>query len=168
MRAFVECARKSEEHVIATRIASQRKKIAAEKAKLEMKGKLLQQKARKLRVKKLIELGGLLSTAGFEEMDAEAILGALLELKRQAVNQETVNKWTCEGREVLQASKNARKAVILVFELEPSNEVKARLRQMGMKWNAFRREWCGYGKKEEIQQLLNRMNVHAQISEIQD
>ena len=44
--------------------------------------------------------------------------------------------------------------LVVTFEAEPSKETKNKIKSLGMHWNRFRREWNGFGKKEQAETVL--------------
>ena len=146
-------------------LVSEKEKLVQKKLKLEKQGKLLASKERKIKLKRLIELGDLVSKSGLEELAAETLLGALLEIKTLSSDESATKKWAEAGKEHLKEDRTTNPQPLIVqFIAEPSSEIKNSLRTKKFRWNAFRQEWYGYGKKDEISQFLNQQNANAKIT----
>ena len=146
------------------KILDRKKKIALKKARLERKEKSLMEMERKLRIRKLIELGSLVSKAGIEEMDIDTLFGSFLEIKEKSTNENVLKAWNEKGSQAFTFNKKNRlQRLIISFREDPPQETKNVLRDMRFRWYAFRREWYGIGKKEEIDQLLGNVNANVEI-----
>src|SRR5579863_7678314 len=129
-------------------ILSEKEKLAQKKLRLEKQEKLIASKERKIQLKRLIELGGLIKKSGLEQLDADTLFGALLEIKTLSSNEKTATKWADLGKAQHKDEKtNNPRPLIIQFVAEPSSEIKGMLRARKFRWNAFRQEWYGYGKK---------------------
>ncbi|NGX50954.1 MAG: hypothetical protein K1060chlam2_00807 [Chlamydiae bacterium] len=147
-------------------LEEEKEKLALKKSRLEMKEKLLKKKERKRRTRRLIELGGLVVKSGIEELNNNALLGALLELKEKAKEDTTVKMWKNKGDAVFEQDKKENgEALIVSFDIEPTREAKAKLRDLGLRWNRFRREWQGYGNKEMIEKELKEFSPKIEAVE---
>ena len=136
-------------------IEEERQRITLKKSRLEAKEKLLKQEDRKLHNRRLIEIGTIVSKAGVKDMDNNALLGALLEIKERSSNELTMKEWFENGRAVFQKEiKEIGEALIISFNSEPSKEAKKRLKELRFAWNNFRKEWYGYGKKKELEDIF--------------
>jgi len=143
-------------------IISEKEKLSMTRARLEKRQKIINQKERKVRLRKMIELGELLVTAGLEDLNYETIFGALLEIKEFSENRGSIKKWT-EKRDAW-LTLNRPQRLIVSFDNESTAETEKILRNMKFKWNSFRNEWYGRGKKDELQALLGKDN--AKITEV--
>ena len=143
-------------------IISEKEKLAQTRARLEKRQKVINEKERKIRLKKIIELGDLIVKAGLEDLDNEVLLGALLEVKEFSTNKGSLKKWAEKWDAWLNLNRPQR--LIVSFEKESSAEATNTLRSKKFKWNPFRREWYGFGKKDELQILLGK--DHAKITEV--
>jgi len=104
--------------------------------------------------------------SGIEELNNNALLGALLELKEMAKEDATVKMWKNNGDAVFEQDKKENgEALIVSFDLEPTREAKAKLRDLGLRWNRFRREWQGYGSKELIEKELKEFSPTVEAVE---
>lgn len=141
-------------------LKEEKKKLALKKSRLEAKEKRLREKERKVRTRRLIELGGLVSKAGVEELNNNALLGALLEIKGKAKEDSVVKKWKDQGAAAFEKDKDKNgEALIVSFDTEPPREAKDKLRNLGLRWNRFRREWQGYAKKPLLEKELQGFEV---------
>ncbi|MBF5059710.1 conjugal transfer protein TraD [Candidatus Neptunochlamydia vexilliferae] len=140
-------------------LEEEKKKLAAKKSRIEAKEKRLKEKERKVRTRRLIELGGLVSKAGIDELDSNALLGALLEIKEK-VQEETLKKWQEKGEAAFEKDKVENgEALIVAFGTEPSKEIKGKLKNLGLRWNRFRKEWQGYAQKALVEKELQGLDV---------
>lgn len=87
-------------------------KLEEKKHKIEARIDLLKtrerKKARKLRTRNLIQVGGLAEIAGLHEMDKGVLLGALLEVAKIAKNKVMVQQWKAAGDHLLKKREIAR------------------------------------------------------------
>ena len=135
----------------------EREKIDQIKARLERKQKLITSKERKIKLKRVLELGDLIIRAGLENIESEILFGALLDIKDQSTNSATIKNWTTRGCEWLK--KNQRNRLIVSIKTEASENVKEVLKTRKFKWNAYRQEWYGVGHKEELLSVLGKENA---------
>lgn len=150
-------------------IERKRTKIASKKATLEKKELLLKALEGKLKTKKLIRLGNLVSKAGLENIDQSALFGALLEICDKMKDTNTYETWKQRGSEVLAIDKDINpQRLIITFVTEISPDIKKVLRDNRFRWNAFRREWHALGKKEAIETLLNAHNLEYHVEIVTD
>lgn len=143
-------------------IISEKEKLAETRARLEKKQKLINEKERKIRLKNLIGLGDLITRAGLEDFDHKILLGALLEIKESSKEPTSLKKWE-EKQNAWQTTSHLRR-LIVSFEGEPSENGVSILRSRKFKWNPFRQEWYGFGRKEDLETVLGK--DHAKITEI--
>lgn len=147
-------------------IEEEKKKLALKKSRIEAKEKQLKDKERKVRTRRLIELGVLVSKAGIEELNNNALLGALLEIKERLKEESTVKKWKDKGATAFERDRaESGEALIVSFDAEPPREAKDKLKVLGLRWNRFRREWQGYGKKDLVEKELQ--GFEAKIASVE-
>jgi hypothetical protein len=151
-----------------TPVSSKKEKLSTIRAKLEKKEKIVQLMERKYRTKKLIALGGLFAKSGLDALETEILLGALLDLKQQSSNNETIKKWAQLGKNALATNSNSQRLIVRFTEKLPSEELNNYMKKNRWKWNGFRQEWYLYGKKEDILLLLNEHHAKAEITEINE
>lgn len=146
------------------KILKQKEQVSLKIEKLEKREKMLKEKERKIQTKKLIRSGELISLAQIEHLDPVALLGALLEIREKAEDKNTIKEWTSKGQASLAIDQieNAQQ-LILAFEAELSSEIKSTLKKLKFKWNPFRKEWYGLGKREEIESIFKDCGVHVKI-----
>lgn len=143
-------------------ITSKKEKLAKTMARLEKRQKIINDLERKSRLRRIIELGDQIVRAGLEDLDNEVLLGALLEVKELSSNKGSIKKWA-EKREAW-VNLNQPQRLIVSFEKEPSAEAANALRSKKFRWNSFRQEWYGFGRKDELQILVGKDN--AKITEV--
>jgi len=121
---------------------------------------------RKKRTRRLIEIGGLVAKAKIEAWDSNALLGAFLHLKEKESDKKQMESWAYKGGVAFSSEKVQRSPVIVKFEVKPSDEIRASLKFLGLKWNTLRKEWEGYTKLQELKDYLAPHKAHVQ--EIED
>lgn len=144
----------------------ERKKQALELKKnrlkqLESHVKLME---RKSRTRKLIELGGLVAKAGLDDLESNVLYGALLEIKEKTDDMKVVKAWAHKGGAAFARENSDKSPVIVKFETKPDEEIRMKIRELGLKWNALRGEWQGHVLLPELKEVLR--NQSANISEI--
>ena len=147
-------------------LEEEKNKLALKKSRLEAKEKRLKEKERKIRTRRLIELGGIVSKAGIEELNNNALLGAFLDIKEKLKEELTIKKWKDRGAVAFERDKMEHgEALIVSFDAEPSRKAKDTLKTLGLRWNRFRREWQGYGKKDLLATELKEFNPKIEAIE---
>ena len=150
------------------KLIEKKEKLALKKAVLEKREKLLREKERKIRIRKLIRLGELASKAGIVEFNENILFGAFLEIKKEGQNTATLSRWEKDGANALEDDdKNNPQQLAISFK-EESLEAKALLKDRQFKRNSFRKEWYGYGKKEELEELLKGYNAIIEVISLQN
>lgn len=145
-------------------IQLEKEKLDQTRARLEKRQKLIHTKMRKGRLKGMIELGGLVAKAGLENFDPVVLFGAFLEIKEAATNEKALKRWA-EKREAWLKMNEARRLIVKLLS-EPATEASNLLKGKKFRWNTFRKEWYGFGKKEEIEMSLGKSN--AEVTEVTD
>lgn len=80
-----------------TNLLEKRKKLKQRKNRLKQLEVSLTMQERKQRTRRLIELGGLVSKAGLDSWNANALLGGFLSLKEREVDQTQLEEWAHKG-----------------------------------------------------------------------
>ncbi|QES95774.1 conjugal transfer protein TraD [Orientia tsutsugamushi] len=121
--------------------------LQQKKAKLIMDEVNLKIKERKMRTRRLIEMGGLVAKAKLDH----TLFGAIVSLKETLTQHPNVqNHWTTIGKDIFDKEQQNKAAVILKFASEPDENTKRNIRLHGLKWNSFRQEWCCHVKDIEV------------------
>ena len=129
--------------------------LKLKKSRIEHQERLLKLKERKKRTRVLIEIGGTAAKAGIDHLNTNTLLGAFLELKEKEKEEGTIKRWTKKGAEALDLDKKKNgEALILTFEREPDKKIKTQIREEGLRWNRFRKEWQGYAKRINLEKIL--------------
>lgn len=137
------------------RIASLRREDTPSKEEI-----LSQIKARKIRTRHLIEMGGIVVKAEMDHLDSDVLLGALIYAKEQMNLHPTLKAAYAKlGDIAFNRDKRGKKKVILKFKEEPDVSIRQNIRKIGMKWNFKAKEWHGdiddVGKLKETVQGLD-------------
>ena len=135
-----EGSSEGEENISAQgRIASLRKEGYQSKEKL-----LSQIKARKIRTRHLIEMGGLVIKAGMDHLSSDVLLGALIYTKEQMAPHDTLQEAYAKlGEIAFNRDKRGKIKVILRFQEQPDVSIRQKIREIGMKWSFKAQEWHG-------------------------
>jgi hypothetical protein len=129
--------------------------LKLKKSRLEHQERLLKLKERKNRTRILIEIGGLASKAEIDHLNTNTLLGAFLEIKEKEKEEGMLKRWTKKGAEAfdLDREKNGE-PLIVTFNQEPEKPIKNEIRQAGLRWNRFRKEWQGFAKRATLEKVL--------------
>lgn len=133
------------------KITDQQEKLAQKKVAIEHKEKLLKLKERKLKTRRFIEVGSLASKYGIDQLDDETLIGAFSEMKERSQQPALLAEWKQKGAEFTTQHPSP---LIVSFPKEISDELKDSLKDRKFKWNHFRKEWQGYGIKDEVENLV--------------
>lgn len=147
-------------------IEKRRKNIEQRKNKLKQLEVSLNAQERKKRTRRLIEIGGLAEKANIKDWSANTLLGAFLSIKESESNKKQMDAWAHKGGIAFSSEKIQKSPVIVKFETQPSEEVRASLKSLGLKWNALRKEWEGYTKVSELKTVLASHQATIQELEI--
>ncbi len=129
--------------------------LKLKKSRIEHQERLLKLKERKNRTRLLIEVGGVASKAGIDHLNTNTLLGAFLEIKEKEKDEGVIKQWTKKGAEALDMDKKKNgEPLIVTFAEEPEKKIKNEIRQAGLRWNRFRKEWQGFAKKVELEKIL--------------
>ena len=138
--------------------------IKLKKSRLEQQERLLKVKERKKRTRLLIEIGGIAAKAGIDHLNMNTLLGAFLEVKGKMGDEGVVKRWTKRGAEALDLEQQQNgEALIVTFAQEPEKQVKTQIREEGLRWNRFRKEWQGFARRAQLENLLKGMEYELQV-----
>jgi hypothetical protein len=144
-------------------LIEKKQKLAESKKRIEAKEKLLREKERKLKTKEHINRGVLIEKSGLENLNNTTLLGALLEIKELSQDQSRISKWEKKGEEFQNRSLNNEQTPLIVsIENNDEKEAVMILRDLKFKWNAFRKEWYGYGVKSDIEKALEPFKANIE------
>ena len=120
------------------KLTQKRNRLAAEEIRINLK-------ERKLRTRRLIEIGGLVVKAKLDHLPTNTLFGALLTNFESLAKDSNIQKqWTVLGKSVLDQEEKKQSAVILRLDSKPSDQIRVHLRSHGLKWNKLREEWYGF------------------------
>ena len=137
-----------------------KKKLEQKKARVKQEELMLKLKERKSRVRHLIELGGLVTKAGIDNLPSDILLGALLSLKESLnENDRIISSWKIIGETFFTKEIKDKIAILLTFKEQPDSDIRTLIRSHGLKWNALRKEWYGYiNSLEKLKEDLNEIS----------
>ena len=119
-------------------------KLQQKKSRLVLEEAKLKIRLRKMRVRQLIELGGLVVKAELDNLPTNTTFGALLTLKSSLDNNPDIKTlWTQIGKEKFDSESLGKTSLILSFREQPSAEIREDLRTHNLRYNRFRNEWYG-------------------------
>ncbi|KAB2836881.1 MAG: conjugal transfer protein TraD [Caedimonadaceae bacterium] len=121
---------------------------------------------RKTRTRRLIELGGLVAKAGLEDLESNALLGGLLHLKQLVTDPKIEEEFAHQGGKEFAKENQNKSLVIVKFDEKPNNEIRAKIRELGLKWNAIRQEWQGYAEWQKLDEFL--AGYSAEITHVKE
>lgn len=121
---------------------------------------------RKTRTRRLIELGGLVSKAGLEDLESNALLGGLLNLKQLLSDQKMKEEFAHQGGQAFAKENQNKSPVIVKFDEKPDEETRSKMRELGLKWNAIRGEWQGYAEWQKLDEFL--AGYSAEITHVKE
>ena len=125
-------------------LVEEKKKLEQKKARLQAQEMILKNKEKKRRDYNYMEIGKLSGKAEIDHLNFHTLFGAFLHLKNMMFrNPDVLDIWEKKGKEIIDAELKQKQGVILVMKEETDTEMKKALRNQGLKWNTFRREWFG-------------------------
>ncbi|MBX9697329.1 MAG: conjugal transfer protein TraD [Alphaproteobacteria bacterium] len=140
--------------------------IEAKKNKLKQLESHVKTMERKTRTRRLIELGGLVAKAGLEDLESNTLLGGLLHLKQLVTDPKTREEFAHKGGQTFAKENQNKSPVIVKFDEKPDEETRAKIRELGLKWNAIRGEWQGYVEEYMLEVGLTPYLEKAEIKKI--
>ena len=137
-----------------------KKKLEQKKARVKQEELMLKLRERKSRTRHLIELGGLVTKAGIDNLPSDILLGALLSLKESLnENDRIISSWKNMGETFFTKEIKDKIAILLTFKEQPDSDIRTLIRSHGLKWNALRKEWYGYiNSLEKLKEDLNEIS----------
>jgi hypothetical protein len=146
-------------------VEEQKLKIEQKKARVAMEETKLKLKERKMRTKALIQQGGLITKAGLDHLPTNALYGALLSIKKDLDdNENLLSAWIVKGNAAFNAESKKTTPIILKFDDEPNNDIRAFIRSHGLRFNRFRSEWYGnVAKFDELKNDLGKIKYTLEV-----
>ena len=136
-------------------IDEQKKKIEFQKKKLHTKELLLKEKEKQKMVRRFTEVGRIASHANINDLDDETLLGAFIEISKRFHDSDALSKWKSLSKEHQAESQKIESTPLTIsFKSPPNSEIKAKLKNLNFRWNRFRNEFQGYGKKLALEEML--------------
>lgn len=136
-------------------------KVERKKNNLKQLEAYLKERERIARTSKLIEIGKLIVKSGLDELENDVLLGLLLEIKERAVDAKTMQSWAHRGAAAFAKENRGKTPVIVKFSTKPDQEIRYKIQDLGLKWNAIRGEWQGYVDLSALKEFLQ--NEDAEI-----
>ncbi|MDN3505436.1 MAG: conjugal transfer protein TraD [Rhabdochlamydiaceae bacterium] len=145
-------------------IEKQQKEIDEKRKKLIEKEKKLKANLRKEKIRKKIQLGEIVELASIDPLSKISLLGALLEIKTLARDEEKIKQWEEKGTSYLN-SKNKTDGEQLIVSFPSSQapvELKNALKSLKFRWNSYRQEWYGISKLSDVENILKETNAKVE------
>ena len=135
----------TEQKVTEQKVTEQKVKLEQKKNRLIAEETRLRLKERKMRTRHLIEVGGLVTKAGLDNLSTNTLYGAFLSIASSLESNHAIkDEWTKLGKAKFDQEQINQHGVILKFIQEPPSEIRQAIRRHGLKWNRLREEWYGY------------------------
>lgn len=148
-----------------TKLEQMRARLAAEEVKLRIR-------AEKQLTKDLIDFGKLVMKAGLTALPHNTLYGALLFLKEElgkSGSDNMLQTWTKLAEEATTEEKKSSTGIIIIFASEVPQDIKAQLKQHGLKWNSLRKEWYGHVVElEGLKDCIGTLEYKLEIIEKQE
>ncbi len=137
-------------------LSQQKIKLEQKKARMQLEETRLRLKEQKMRTKSLIEKAGLITKSGLDYLPNNALLGALLSIKKELDDNDNImSSWVVKGNNAFNEEKESTIPIILKFSDEPGKDIRDFLRSRSLRFNKFRKEW--YGEVKDISELKNNL-----------
>jgi hypothetical protein len=137
-------------------LEEKKKKLEQKKARMQLEETRLKLTERKARTRHLIEMGGLVTKAGLDDLPTNALYGALLSIKKDLdANENLLSGWIVKGNAAFNEEKQEATPVILRLTDEPNKDIRDFIRSHGLRYNKFRIEW--YGEIKDIDGLKSSL-----------
>ena len=150
-------------------------KLQNTRDRLKKESLALKQKEKKFSERRVVEFGLIVNRLDLD-IDVDVFLGAMLHVKELVESDSNIkDKWREEASKYknnLVMLKNQKRGVILKIEdnIERGNfdeSCEKEIRNFGLKWNSFRREWGGYVTDYEgLVEYLDSMGIKYRIDEV--
>ena len=143
--------------------------------RLKKESLALKQKEKKFNERRVTEFGSIINRLELD-IDVDVFLGAMLHVKELIESDSNIkDKWrerASEYKNNLAMLKKQKRGVILKIEesglhVNFDESCEREIRNFGLKWNSFRREWGGYVTDYEgLVEYLDGMGVKYRIDEV--
>jgi len=145
-------------------ISTELQKIEDKKRKLQIQEKLLKEKEKQKRARRFSLIGKIASKADIDHLDDETLLGAFLEISSHLPSKEKQDDWKNKGKSFVSNGKETDGTPLSIsFSNDPKPETKKILKDLGFRWNSFRKEFYGYGRKDQIRQALSGVDFKIEV-----
>ena len=150
-----------------TFIEKQKQKLQQLEKRMQNQKNKLKTQTHKKKIHTLMELGKLVEKAQIDHLSSDELLGAFCEIKELSKKEDQRNLWTETAKKLFKEIKKDQTPLIISFisPSDPNQQTKDLLKQQKFKWNAFRKEWHGYGDSEKLKTLLK--NTSAKIEPVE-
>lgn len=154
---------------MAVDLEEQKKKVEQQKKKIKFKEMLLKEKERQRKSKRISEIVGLTFKAHIDQIEDAVLFGAFVEIAEKIQNPQITDDWKKKGQIYLDTQQRKQdmldSLLAISFNSDPEKDIKETLKKLKFRWNAFRKEFCGYGDSKEIEHLLKGSDFKIEIIE---
>lgn len=146
-------------------LSTQKIKVGASKDKPSKDQLLASIKDRKIRTRRLIELGGIVVKAKMDHLDADLLLGALIYAKEQLSDIPNLDQAYAKlGAIAFKKAKGLRDKVVVRFKDKPDTSIRQKIRSLGLKWDYKAQEWHGYiSDMDQLKEALQGFSYTIQV-----
>lgn len=145
-------------------LIKERQSLAEKKRKIHLREKIIKERERKALYRKFLHVGKIAHQAGITNLDLDSIRGAFLEIADFSQDPNKLENWKALASSISKSiSTEGREQLAICFDESPDPKVKRTLRDLEFKWNAFRKEFYGYGKKQDLQRQLKDVKCRIEV-----
>jgi hypothetical protein len=145
------------------KIIDKRQQIDIEKEKIRKKEKELKEREKKIRAKKFIDIGRLAFSIAIDTLEQDAMLGAFLEISEK-INDKNISAWKKKAKEYNENRKTLDSTPLSVcFKSPPNKEIKDQFKDLGFRWNSFRKEFFGHGQYSIVNDLIKGLDCKIEV-----
>ncbi len=139
-------------------------KIEQEKEKIRLKEKLFKEKEKQKRSKRFSEIGRIASKVDIDLLDDDVLLGAFIEISEKIKDNQISNQWKEKASTFLKTQDETIGTPLSIsFSIDPNKDVKNKLKDLGFRWNSFRKEFFGHGDKISIEKIVEGTQYKIEI-----
>jgi Conjugal transfer protein TraD len=152
---------------MSTSIEAKKAEIEKKIEALKQREKILNEQEKRKRARKYTEIGRIADRAGISGLSEKELLGAFLEIAEQHEDEEQRARWKGRAEELDRSATSLGDVpILLTIEGTITTEIQRKLKDLGLKWNAVRKEWYGYGVPSKIGIALSGLKFN--INEVSE
>jgi len=145
-------------------LEEEKKKLERKKKKLRIAEQIIKERERRSEIRRHSEIGRLAQKAKIDMMDHSILLGAFLEIAEKSLDPNFLETWKKKAVAFQQKTEESdQEPLAISFQTEPSKRIRDILKGNKFRWNSFRGEYYGLGKKAELETLLSETEVRIEV-----